>query len=83
MDDLDVGGELINQTLRELETINRLLGGNHVTINGIKKLIDPVEAKVWRILDLGCCGGDILKLIAKWASKNSIKVELIGIDGLS
>lgn len=80
MDDLDVGGELINQTLRELETINRLLGGNHVSIKGIEKLIDPVEEKVWRILDLGCGGGDILKLIARWARKNSVKVELIGID---
>ncbi len=80
MDDLNSGGEIINQTLRELETINRLLGGNRVTLDGIRKLIDPAVEKTWKIVDIGCGGGDILKLIAKWGRKEGIKLQLVGID---
>jgi 2-polyprenyl-3-methyl-5-hydroxy-6-metoxy-1,4-benzoquinol methylase len=80
MDDLQSGGEIIRQTLRELEKINKLLGGNHVTISGVRKLIDLSIDKTWRIVDVGCGGGEIMKLIAEWARKNEVKVQLIGID---
>ena len=79
MDDLESGGEVIDQTLRELETINRLLGGNQVTTNGLEKLLQNTDGVI-TIADLGCGGGDILKLIAKWAEKKSIKLKMIGYD---
>lgn len=81
MDDLDCQGEVVDQTLRELETINTLLGGNYVTISGIKKLVknndalDPIS-----IADLGCGGGDILRLISSWGKKKHLKMNLTGID---
>lgn len=79
MDDLEAGGPVMDQTLKELEVINKWLGGNYVTIDGIKKLA-PAKMTHLKIVDVGCGGGDMLKLIAKWARKNKIKVELIGID---
>jgi hypothetical protein len=39
MDDFTLEGEMFRDTLDKLETINRLLGGNVVTINGVKKLL--------------------------------------------
>ena len=81
MDDLDSGGEVIRQTLRELETINKWLGGNEVTTNGLAKLLkDHSFSDKLVMADLGCGGGDILILVAKWARKNSITVELKGYD---
>lgn len=81
MDDLKSSGEVIEQTLRELEVINRLLGGNYVTTNGIQKLIAELNTdETLVIADLGCGGGDIMKLIAKWALKRQIKVDLVGFD---
>ena len=82
MDDLDSSGELIYQTLRELEVINRLLGGNQVTINGLKKLVSRLNKRPekLKIVDLGCGGGDMLVRIAKWGRKQGIQMELIGID---
>ncbi|MCB0486907.1 MAG: methyltransferase domain-containing protein [Cyclobacteriaceae bacterium] len=82
MDDLNCQGEVVEQTLRELEVINRLLGGNHVTINGIQKLLsDNIQNnKTLTIVDLGCGGGDILKEISRWANKHNINVRLVGID---
>lgn len=80
MDDLTRGGEVMDQTLREIENINRLLGGNSVTLQAIDKLIDRSMDKVWRIVDVGCGGGDMLVRIHRWAQKNGIRTELIGID---
>ncbi|UII33708.1 methyltransferase domain-containing protein [Fulvivirga ulvae] len=81
MDDLESSGEVIDQTLRELETINKWLGGNHVTVNGLDLLM--IKIKVSRdltIVDLGCGGGDMLMMIADWARKRSQPINLIGID---
>lgn len=79
MDDLESSGEIIQQTLSELETINRLLGGNQVTTNGLN-LLSPTSTEPLVIADLGCGGGDMLKLVAKWAYKKNIDVKLIGFD---
>lgn len=80
MDDLDSSGEIIHQTLKELETINTLLGGNHVTIDGIEKLVKRANTKQFSLADLGCGGGDILRLIKKWALQKNLRAELYGID---
>jgi SAM-dependent methyltransferase len=81
MDDLDCSGEVVDQTLRELEFINAWLGGNHVTIDALKKLLKSVRSTRQIIIaDLGCGGGDMLRLIHQWAKKNKVDVRLVGID---
>ena len=80
MDDLQHEGDIIDKTLRELEIINRLLGGNQVTINGINKLLTSKPNRTITIADLGCGGGDILKLVARWGRKKNIRLEMTGID---
>ena len=80
MDDLAASGPVIPQTLRELEIINQRLGGNHVTTTGLEKLLRKNESPRLHIADLGCGGGDILKLIAKWAEKRGYECELDGYD---
>jgi 2-polyprenyl-3-methyl-5-hydroxy-6-metoxy-1,4-benzoquinol methylase len=80
MDDLNCSGEVVHQTLRELETINELLGGNYVTIDGLSQLVDYIPTKSMTVADLGCGGGDILKLIRKWGNKKKIQLDLTGID---
>lgn len=80
MDDLNCSGEVVYQTLRELETINELLGGNYVTLDGISQLVDHMPTRNLTVADLGCGGGDILKLIRKWSNKRKILLDLTGID---
>lgn len=67
------------QNLRELHTINSLLGGYKVVFEGIHKLIASSHQKSLRILDIGSGGGDTLKEIHKHF-KNDINLELIGVD---
>lgn len=81
MDDLNCSGEVVEQTLRELEIINRLLGGNSVTISGINELLlgAPVTQPV-TIADLGCGGGDMALLIHDWAKARGLHVIITGVD---
>ncbi|WP_276368372.1 methyltransferase domain-containing protein [Chryseolinea sp. H1M3-3] len=82
MDDLTCEGETLNQTLRELEFINKWLGGNQITINAISELLEshPRDARPITIVDLGCGGGEMLRVIDTWAKKNSRRFNLIGVD---
>ena len=40
MDDFSMKGELLRDTLDKLGKINKWLGGNHVTIDGVKQLLN-------------------------------------------
>ena len=81
MDDLEYAGEMMDRTLGELEVINRWLGGNRVTINGISKLLENgKQNSSIRVADLGCGRGDMLILIDEWAKRYNLKLELFGID---
>src|SRR5690349_8638550 len=81
MDDLNSSGEIIRQTLKELEFINTWLGGNAVTMSGISKLLKGRDRrKELVIADLGCGGGDMLKLVDRWAQRHGYTVKLVGFD---
>lgn len=81
MDDFTMEGVLFRDTLDKLEIINRFLGGNSVTINGLKKLLkNQSKNKTITIIDLGCGNGDILRNVAKFGRKNNYSFKLIGID---
>ena len=56
MDDLKISGEVVNQTLRELNTVNKLLGGNQISVSAFSKMI--ANRRKVSLADLGCGGGD-------------------------
>ncbi len=81
MDDFDLQGIELEQTLTDLENINLWLGGNKITLNGIKQLLKNVPStSVIRIADVGCGSGAVLREIAKWGRSKNIDLELIGVD---
>jgi 2-polyprenyl-3-methyl-5-hydroxy-6-metoxy-1,4-benzoquinol methylase len=80
MDDLECSGEMLTHTLNELKTINRWLGGNHVTTDGIKSFFDSYPKEEYTVADIGCGGGDIIRVMHDWASKQSSLVKFVGID---
>ncbi|MFK7783086.1 methyltransferase domain-containing protein [Psychroserpens sp.] len=81
MDDLDYNGPILHDALDKLAKINRWLGGNIVTINGLKKAIKNYpKSEVITIIDLGCGGGDILREVSRFGEKHNYKFHLIGID---
>lgn len=77
MDDFSLGPGVINPIMDELEMVNKLLGGYSVFLSAFKTLR---IADGMTISDWGCGGGDSMRVIADWARKSGIKVNLVGID---
>ena len=79
LDELDIQKELLFQNLKELEFINKYLGGHSISIQGINEVVID-RSKKYNIIDIGCGGGDSLKAIAAWSIDKNIKINLTGID---
>lgn len=78
MDDLHISGEVIGQTLKELDVINRRLGGNAISLSSFKRLLK--KNQIASVADLGCGGGDILIGMAKIAHHLGKEISFTGID---
>ena len=63
----------IAQTMRELNTINTLLGGHAITLEGFKKLAK--DKKEITVCEIGCGGGDNLVAIVNYCKANEIKIH--------
>ena len=81
MDDFAMEGEILRDALDKIASINQLLGGNKVTLDGVKTLITgkPFD-QVIRITDIGCGNGDMLRTLADYAKKQGLHFILKGID---
>ena len=81
MDNLDMSGELLGDTLERIAKINRQLGGNRVTISGVKELLKEAPlANEITIIDLGCGDGDMLRVLADLGRTSGRAFKLIGLD---
>jgi 2-polyprenyl-3-methyl-5-hydroxy-6-metoxy-1,4-benzoquinol methylase len=73
------------RTLKELNIINKRLGGHAITLKGVKQfkisnLKLNIEPPVLTICEIGCGGGDNLFAIYKYCLKKNIRARFIGID---
>jgi 2-polyprenyl-3-methyl-5-hydroxy-6-metoxy-1,4-benzoquinol methylase len=84
MDDFALTGDVLQNALDKIAQINKLLGGNQVTLQGVQELIQGLEkSKKITIVDFGCGNGDMLRGLADFAAKNNFDFDLIGIDANS
>ena len=81
MDDFDMEGEVLQNALDKIAKINQLLGGNKLTLQGVKNLLgpNPPKQKI-TIVDVGCGNGDMLRILADYFDENGLQCTLIGID---
>ena len=81
MDDLALEGEMLRDTLDQLARINYWLGGNRPTLRGLEKIINKIpKNQQITLVDIGCGGGDMLRVIADYGRKKRRNFKLIGID---
>lgn len=78
IDQPDVPFEDWIQCLRELNTINRLLGGHRITVEGVRKLLPSAQREIV-IAEIGCGGGDNLRAIHRW-NRERYSIRYIGVD---
>jgi 2-polyprenyl-3-methyl-5-hydroxy-6-metoxy-1,4-benzoquinol methylase len=83
MDNFSMEGEILRDALDKIASINRLLGGNKVTLQGVKSLIKNHTPSEISILDVGCGNGDMLRTLANYAKQSNLQFKLIGIDANS
>lgn len=71
----------IKQNMHELDVINTWLGGHEITIQGVKCLLRDVSRSITLLIcEIGCGGGDNLRIIQQYCKRKRINVQLIGID---
>ncbi len=81
MDDFSMDNDGLVTALDDIARINQLLGGNSVTLDGVKTLIkDFPKDKTITIMDFGCGSGDMLRMLSKFGKENNLNFQLIGID---
>lgn len=81
MDDFSIEGKDLRNTLDQIAQINRLLGGNNITLNGVERLVQRIpKSEEITIIDLGCGNGDMLRALSQYADKNEWNFKLIGVD---
>lgn len=75
-DDIPFAG--IRQNMKELNVINKKLGGHRITIKGFNSLLN--KKKETHVCEIGCGGGDNLFALQQWCKKVKVKVHFTGID---
>ena len=79
LDAPDIPRSDLRDNLRELDLINRWLGGHRVTLTGLQRLLTDHQ-RHWRIVDIGCGGGDTLRALAHWRELQGLQLSLTGVD---
>lgn len=81
LDRNDIPFEDIKRNMKELDFINKYLGGHKITLNGIRSVLkeNPTKKNI-SILEIGCGGGDNLRVIKKYLCKKNISAQLSGVD---
>lgn len=81
MDDFAMEGKMLIDALDKIAKINQLLGGNKLTLQGVKNLLSKETSnKEVIIVDIGCGNGDMLRKLADYGSDTNRNLKLIGID---
>jgi 2-polyprenyl-3-methyl-5-hydroxy-6-metoxy-1,4-benzoquinol methylase len=81
MDDFSLEGKELQDALDKIASINQLLGGNKLTLHGIKTLLKKTDTqKTIVIADIGCGNGDMLRMLANYGQKNDLNFKLTGVD---
>jgi 2-polyprenyl-3-methyl-5-hydroxy-6-metoxy-1,4-benzoquinol methylase len=85
LDSDDIPFDDIRQNMRELDFINTWLGGHGITTEGFKKLLaspslTPLHAGPIVVCEIGCGGGDNLRVLKRYCQKHQIDAAFIGVD---
>jgi ubiquinone/menaquinone biosynthesis C-methylase UbiE len=80
MDDFSIVDERLFRALEDLRGVNRLLGGYATTMAVLGPFLKAQRGRTVRILDLGTGIADYPEHIVRWAARQDLDVEVVGID---
>lgn len=80
MDRPDCDARLLDNTYRQFGVINRVLSGwRKLYVKELRPMITPVQRPL-AVLDVGCGGGDLAVMLARWAARDGKALHITGID---
>ena len=74
----DIPFDDIERNMRELDFINTWLGGHGISIMGLRRLLQGRQRLT--ICEIGCGGGDNLRVIDRYCRRRQVEVQVTGID---
>ncbi len=81
MDNPELPEADLHLALKDLAVVNKYLGGNKITINALEDMItSQPDKKHWRVIDVGCGDGEILRQIARHFKNLEHNIDFIGLD---
>lgn len=79
MDRPDCDPVRLERTYQQFGLVNRLFSGWRLLyVRELRPLLSADH--VTTVLDIGCGGGDVARLLAGWSARDNLKVEITGID---
>ena len=78
LDKNDIPFDDIERNMRELDFINTWLGGHGISIMGLRRLLEGRQRLA--ICEIGCGGGDNLRVINRYCRRRQVEVRVTGID---
>jgi len=64
----------------ELQRVNRWLGDTRALRNCLLRDIEAEQLQSFSVLDVGAGSGELLRVIAEWASQTSRQTRLVGLE---
>lgn len=78
MDDPGLDPAVYERVLHDLARVNRWTFTAQPVLAYLRRAVG--DAKRFRLMDVGFGDGDVLRAIARWAKKNGIAADLVGVD---
>lgn len=78
LDRNDIPFKDIERNMRELDFINTWLGGHAISLCGLQQFLK--DRKRVTICEIGCGGGDNLRVLSRYCRQRNIEWRVMGID---
>lgn len=79
MDLPDCDPQKLERTYRQFGLVNRLFSGwRRLYVREVRPSLSADT--VTTVLDIGCGGGDLARLLARWSAKDKLRLDVTGID---
>lgn len=79
MDDPACDHEALRRTYERFALVNAAVSGQRAVYRRwIRPRLEP--GRVLRLLDVGTGGGDLLRRVVRWATRDGMRIEAVGID---
>jgi SAM-dependent methyltransferase len=80
LDEAAIDRDALDCNLRQLETLNRVLGGHQSLVRCFIRARRHLPTGRLRVVDVGCGSGDGLRVLSTFSRHHKLDVDLVGLD---